>query len=83
MLIVAIKDKLAQKFVQFIPSTNLDVVKRDLKNAVKQPTSIFCTNSEDFDVYKLGDLDETSGVITPTQDMLFNLHDLKDDPQVL
>lgn len=82
MFIVAIYDTLAKKFIQFLPTASVDVLKRDLKNTVKMPNHIFATNSEDFDVYQLCEIDDT-GICLPKKELLFNMKELKDDPQVL
>ena len=83
MLIMALKDKVAKKFIQYVPTPSVDLLKRDLKNAVNHPGSIYNTNLEDFDCYILNEVDETTGETLSTNvDFAFNLADLKNDPQV-
>ena len=82
MLITGLYDKLMEKFVQFIPTTTISVLKRDFKNAVKDPKSIYNANSEDFVVYTLCSIDDATGECTSQKELAFNLSELKDDPQV-
>lgn len=84
MLITGIKDKLTDKFVQFYPYQSEAVALRDFKNVFKNKNSqsILATNPEDFDVYVLGDIDETTGVITTKSTLLCHMIDLQNDPQV-
>ena len=82
MFIVGVKDKLAKKFIQIVPTANLDVLKRDFKNVFSQKNNIMAEFPEDFDIYNLGSIEEESGVCTPTVDLLFNLAEIKDEVQV-
>ena len=82
MFIVAIFDKLAGKFIQYLPTNSIDVLKRDLKNTVKHPNHIFATNPEDFEVWSLCEIDD-EGICLPKKELLFYMTELKDDPQVL
>lgn len=82
MLITGLYDKLMVKFVQFIPTTSISVLKRDFKNAVKDPNSIYHANSEDFVVYTLCSIDDATGECTSQKELAFNLSELIDDPQV-
>lgn len=83
MLITGLYDVVAKKFIQFIPTPTGELLKRDFKNAVKQERSIYNTNAEDFEVYVLAEVDESTGACTPCdKDLLFTLASLKDDPQV-
>ena len=78
MLIIGLKDKLAEKFVQFIPTTNLAVLRRDFKNAMK-PGSIYHDSAEDFKCVILAEIDETTGIALPKEELAFELADIKDD----
>ena len=83
MLITGLYDKVAERFVQFIPSPNVGLLKRDFKNAVNQPKSVYNTNAEDFNIVQLVELDDSTGVcLSSEQKLLFTLDELKDDPQV-
>jgi len=85
MIILGVKDALAQKFVQLIPSNNIDVTKRDLSNVVNKPSnSIFFTNPDDFRVYELGSFNEDTGALKPLAEPkpVFYLSDLKGNVQV-
>ena len=81
MLIVGLKDKLAEKFVQFIPTPNIAILKRDFKNTMK-PGSIYHDSAEDFKCIILVEIDEVTGVALPKEELAFELDALKDDPQV-
>ena len=85
MSVLGIKDVLAQKFIQVIPTYNLDVTKRDLMNLVNRPSnSIFFTNPDDFRVYEIGSFDEETGALSPLAEAkpCFYLSDLKGNVQV-
>lgn len=82
MLITGVKDKLTEKFITFPTYQSKAVALRDFKNVFKNPQSILATNPEDFDVYVLGNIDESTGVITTECTLLCHLSDLKNDPQV-
>ena len=81
MLIVGLKDKLADKFVQFIPTPSIPVLRRDFKNAMK-PGSLYHDSALDFVCIILAEIDETTGVALPKEELAFELDDIKDDPQV-
>lgn len=82
MLITALYDKEAGKFVQFIPTLNLSVLKRDFKNVMK-PGQLYHESAEDFEVYQLGEFDEKSGLALSTEKILaFELSSIKNDSQV-
>lgn len=83
MLITGLFDKVAKRFVQFVPTPNEGLLKRDFKNAVTQPKSIYNTNAEDFSIIQLVELDDLTGdCLSTEQKLLFTLDELKDDPQV-
>lgn len=82
MLITGLKDKLTDKFIQFYPYQSEAVALRDFKNAFKNPHSILATNPEDFDVYVLGEIDESTGDITSKRTLLCHMSDLQTDAQV-
>lgn len=81
MLITGLKDKLAGKYVQFIPTLNIDVLKRDFKNTMK-PGSIYHDSASDFIVDILCEINDETGIALPKHELAFNLYDLLDDPQV-
>lgn len=84
MLITGIKDNLTDKFINFLPYQSKAVALRDFKNVFKSnnPNNILATNPEDFDVYILGVVDESTGEITTECTLLCHLSDLKNDSQV-
>lgn len=73
-----LKDTTAQAFVQVVPAKSVELVKRDLKNAVNTPSkSIVYTNPEDLQLFRLGTYDEETGAITSDIKLEFNLAELK------
>ena len=81
MLITGLKDKLADKFVQFIPTLNVAILKRDFKNTMKAG-SIYYESADDFSVYILAEINDTTGQALPRHELAFELASIKDDPQV-
>lgn len=81
MLITGLYDKLAGKYVQFIPTINIGVLRRDFKNTMKAG-SIYYESADDFSVYILAEIDETTGQALPKHELAFELALIKDDPQV-
>lgn len=78
MKLFAIKDDVAQTFIQVFPAQDSNVVRRDLGNAVNTPSkSLLFTNPEDFKVFTLGDYDPNTGEITSKINFEFNLLELK------
>lgn len=84
MLIIAIKDKLADKFVQFFPTQSIAVAKRDLLNAKKTPNTLFNSNPGDFDVYQVCSIDESTGDVLTTGKSTFvcNLDEITNETEV-
>lgn len=82
MLIVGIKDKLAEKFIQFFPTQSIAVARRDLLNAKNQKGTLFNTNPGDFDVYEVCSVDESTGIGTANCTFLFNLDEITNETEV-
>lgn len=79
MKIYAIFDKKGKSYSCVNTAINDDSVVRVLHNEVNSnnPVSLLCTNSADFDLYCLGDLDLRTGVISPDVTFVLNLGTLK------
>lgn len=62
--IYAIRDA----FTGFLTPTfdlNDQVAKRNFAYAIKQKNSLLYSNAQDYDLYKIGEFDQDSGVISP------------------
>lgn len=81
MLIIGLFDKCFGKYTQFIPTPQVDVLKRDFKNTMK-PGSIYHDSAEDFKCVILVEVDEITGIALPKEELAFELAEIKDDPQV-
>ena len=79
MLITGLYDKVAEKYVQYIPTTTIAVLKRDFKAAVNDGKSIYSTSSDDFVVYTLCSIDDSTGECTSQKEFAFNLAELKNE----
>ena len=78
MTLYAIKDDLAQGFIQYMPGKELATLRRGLMNVVNSNDSknLMCTNPEDFSLYKLGDINDETGELTSDVKFEFRLSDL-------
>jgi len=56
----------------------LDVIRQIETLFKKEPGDQLCTNAEDFSVFKVGEYDKKTGVITSTpHEHIVNLHDVR------
>lgn len=61
--IYSVRDSKAQAFHKPFLLQNDAVMKRAMKNLATDPESDLCKNSEDYDVYLIGEFDERDGTI--------------------
>ena len=63
-IIVAVRDLKAETFFQPIVADNLAVAMRNFADAAANPDMTIVKHPEDYALYRLGDYDMPSGVIT-------------------
>ena len=77
--VFAIKDIKAGRFLDPYPGMNKATVQRDIMNVFKtgNKQSALVMNPEDYQLFKVGEFDQVSGLITSTeQEFVCNVGDL-------
>lgn len=64
MIIYGLYDRKANCYVQYMPSVSIGAMRRQLEDVVKTEGSQLDKHAEDYDVFDLVTIDDTSGHVT-------------------
>lgn len=81
MKIYSIKDTVTGNFSAIVTAVADGVIIRDIQNALKNAdkTNDLVMNSKDKDLYRLGDYDLDTGIITSNVEFITHVNDLKEN----
>ena len=74
----AIKDTKIGQILHMFETPNIEVAKRQMQNAVNDDAKTeLVLNTSDFELYKLGNFDKTTGIIESKVEFICNLIEFK------
>ena len=77
--IYALRDIRTEAYLKPMFLQNLAVLDRALKDAKNDENNLLCLHPEDYQVYALGEYDDSTGKLTPqAPEHLYNIPDIKE-----